>query len=40
MILWIYLIIPVLIGVLITYLLSRLDVEKANQKWDEEHRSV
>ena len=40
MILWIYLIIPVLIGVLITYLLSRLDVEKANQKWDEEHQNV
>lgn len=40
MILWIYLIIPVLIGVLITFLISRLDVEKANQKWDEEHQNA
>lgn len=37
MILWIYLIIPVMIGVVITLLLCKLDVEKANQKWDEEH---
>lgn len=40
MILWIYLIIPVIIGVLITFLLSKLDVEKANQKWDEEHQNA
>ena len=37
MILWIYIIISVIIGVIITLLLSRLDVEKANKKLDEEN---
>ncbi len=40
MILWIYIIIPVIIGVFITLLLSRLDVERANKKWDEEHKEA
>lgn len=32
-----YVVIPMLIGVIITIILGFLDVEKANKKWDEEH---
>lgn len=32
-----YVIIPVVFGVVITILLGMLNVEKANKKWDEEH---
>lgn len=37
MIFSLYIIIPVVLGVVITIILGFLDVEKANKKWDEEH---
>lgn len=37
MIFTMYIVLPVIFGVVITIILGMLNVEKANKKWDEEH---